>query len=412
MNIIEELKQRGILKQISNIDKFNKLVPSQTRVYGGFDPTAKSLHLGNYMLMSTLKRFKDAGFNAVALIGGATGMIGDPSFKDSERVLLDNAQVVENKNRIRKQLEAIGLEVFDNFDIYKNMNVLEFLRDAGKLINISYMLAKDSVSSRIERGLSFTEFAYQLLQGNDFLELYKNKNVMVQVGGSDQWGNITTGLDMISKVVGDNNSKAVGITLDLLTDENGKKIGKSTGGGSLWLDKEMSSPFHMYQYLYNQTDAIVEKLLLWLTFIDIEKIKEIMIEHNTNTSARFAQKKLAYNVVKDIFGESEAKIAVNITKILFDKGFDASSLTIQDLEQMQLYLPVSNIAINENIVDNLIMNKFISSKREAREFINNKALRIDDQIIDETTQFNPQKYGNKFAIFKKGKKQTIILKAI
>ncbi|QBF34394.1 tyrosine--tRNA ligase [Mycoplasmopsis phocirhinis] len=412
MNIIEELKQRGILKQISNLEKFNKLNPTQTAVYGGFDPTAKSLHLGNYLLMTTLKRFQLAGFDAIALVGGATGMIGDPSFKDSERVLLNNEEVVENKNRIKQQLQNIGLSVLDNYDFYKNMNVLEFLRDGGKLINISYMLAKDSVSSRIQRGLSFTEFSYQLLQGYDFLELYKQKNVMIQIGGSDQWGNITTGLDMISKVIGENNSKAVGVTFDLLTDENGKKIGKSTGGGALWLDKTLTSPFNMYQYLYNQSEQMVQKLLLWLTFISVEDIKNIMIKHQQNTSLRFAQQTLAFNVVKDIFGEDEAKIAVNITKILFNKKFDASALTVQDLEQMELYLPVSKIAINENIVQNLIKNKFIASKREAREFIQNNALKIDEEFVTELTLFNPHKYNSKFAIFKKGKKQTIILKTI
>ncbi|WP_029608606.1 tyrosine--tRNA ligase [Mycoplasma simbae] len=410
MNIINELKQRGILKQISNEAKFSSLDPKNISIYAGFDPTAQSLHLGNYIIISTLKRFKMAGYNAVALIGGATGMIGDPSFKDSERVLLKNEQVIANKNKIKSQLESQGLEVVDNYDIYKDMNVLTFLRDAGKLINISYMLAKDSVSSRIERGLSFTEFTYQLLQGYDFLHLYKNNNVKVQVGGSDQWGNITTGLDMISTVVGSDNSQAVGITIDLLTDENGKKIGKSTGGGALWLDKKMVSPYNMYQYLVTTSDAIVHKLLLWLTFIDLEQIEQIMFQHNQNPSAQYAQQKLAYAVVSDIFGEKEAKISVNISNILFNKNFDISTLHSSEVEAMSEYLPVVELAKDANIIESLIESKVIASKREAREFITNKALKLDGSIINEETVFSPKLFEGKFAFFKKGKKQTIILK--
>ncbi|MBU4689609.1 tyrosine--tRNA ligase [Mycoplasma zalophidermidis] len=411
MTIIEELKARGILKQISNEDKFNNLDPKKVSVYGGFDPTAKSLHLGNYIIMSTLKRFKNAGFNVIALIGGATGMIGDPSFKDSERVLLDNEQVVINKTKIKSQLESVGLEVFDNYSIYKDMNILTFLRDAGKLINVAYMLAKDSVSSRIERGLSFTEFAYQMLQGYDFLHLYKSKNVRVQIGGSDQWGNITTGLDMITKDLGEK-SEAVAITIDLLTDENGKKIGKSTGGGSLWLDKEMSSPFNMYQYLYNQSDAIVEKLLNWLTFISLDEIKKIMNEHNQNTAKRVAQEKLAFSVVEDIFGRKEAVNAVNITKFLFDKNFDLFQLSPEDLKNMEPSLPICEISVGENVIDCLINKGFISSKREAREFIQATALKLDGEKVEENSLFSPKFYDSKYAIFKKGKKQTILLKTI
>ncbi|TQC51539.1 tyrosine--tRNA ligase [Mycoplasmopsis mucosicanis] len=412
MNIINELKQRGILKQISNEDKFNTFKPSEIAIYAGFDPTAQSLHLGNYIIISVLKRFKHAGYKVYALIGGATGMIGDPSFKDSERILLDNEQVNINKSKIKAQLESQGLEVIDNYDFYKNMNVLEFLRDAGKLVNISYMLAKDSVSSRISRGLSFTEFSYQLLQGYDFLKLYQNFNVKVQIGGSDQWGNITTGLDMISSVVGDINSKAVGITIDLLTDENGKKIGKSTGGGALWLDKKMASPFQMYQYLFNQSDLVVEKLLKWLSFFTTEEINQIMNKHVQDTKQRYAQSMLAYAIVSDLFGEDEAKNSVNVTKILFDKTFDATSLNVNEIAKLSDYLPVVEIEKNANIIEKLIETKHILSKREAREFIQNKALKVDGQTIVEDSLYIPQHFEGQYAIFNKGKKQTILLKTI
>ncbi|VEU75407.1 tyrosyl tRNA synthetase [Mycoplasmopsis maculosa] len=409
MSIIKELKERKILKDITNLEKFENLNPKETGVYVGFDPSAKSLHLGNYILISVLKRFKEFGFNAYALVGGATGMIGDPSFRDSERVLLNNEQVLANKENIRKQLESFGLKVIDNYNIYKDMNVLEFLRDAGKLVNVSYMLSKESVQKRIERGLSFTEFSYQLLQGYDFLSLYKSDGIKVQVGGSDQWGNITTGLDMISKIFPEKHN-AVGLTVDLLTDENGNKIGKSTGGGSLWLDKTLSSPFNMYQYLVNQPDSMVEKLLMWLTFLPVEEIRNILNKHFENPSAHYAQKILADEIVKDIFGKEELKQAQNITKILFDKNFDVLSLNKKDLEVIENYLPVVILEKNSNLIDSLIEAKIISSKREAREFIQTNALKLDNNNIDENSLYMPINYEGKYAIFKKGKKQTILIK--
>ncbi|MGY5139744.1 tyrosine--tRNA ligase [Mycoplasmopsis gallinarum] len=409
MTIIEELKERGILKQISNEEKLLNLNPNQTGIYVGFDPTAKSLHLGNYILMINLKRFQKYGYKTYALVGGATGMIGDPSFRDSERVLLDLNTVIDNKNRIKNQLSKMNFEVVDNYDFYVNMNVLDFLRDAGKLINVASMLSKDSVTKRIERGLSFTEFTYQVIQGYDFLTLYKNNNVCVQMGGSDQWGNIVAGLDMIDKVYA-NKHNAIGLTLDLLTDENGNKIGKSTGGGSLWLDKELSSPYNMYQYLLNQPDSIVKKLLMWLTFLDVSKINSIIEEHQQNPKAHLAQKILASEVIKDIFGSEEVKKAEWITSILFNKNFDFNKLNISEIAEISNYLPICEIRENENIINTLIENKFILSKREAREFIQTNALKIDNELVDEETLYHPKQFEGKYAIFKKGKKQTIILK--
>ncbi|TNK98442.1 tyrosine--tRNA ligase, partial [Mycoplasmopsis pullorum] len=211
MSILNELKNRNILKNLSSLEKMNKLENSGCGVYAGFDPTAQSLHLGNYIQIVNLLRFKQFGFDVYAILGGATGMIGDPSFRNSERKLLDQETLLFNKNKIRQQLEKFGLKVIDNYDFYKDMNIIEFLSKVGKLVNVSYMIAKDSVASRLENGLSFTEFSYQLIQGWDFLTLYKDKNVCIQFGGSDQWGNITTGLDMISTTFG-NDHKAVALT--------------------------------------------------------------------------------------------------------------------------------------------------------------------------------------------------------
>nr|WP_029905403.1 tyrosine--tRNA ligase [Mycoplasmopsis opalescens] len=408
---LEELKKRGILKQISNEEKFLNLPNEYKAVYGGFDPTASSLHLGNYILISILKRFQLAGFRTYALIGGATGMIGDPSFNDSERVLLDQAKVDENKKKIKKQLESFGLQVLDNYEFYSNTGVLEFLRDTGKLLNVASMMSKDSVVRRIERGLSFTEFSYQLLQGNDWLKLYSDKKVSVQVGGSDQWGNITSGLDMITKIHGDKH-QAVALTFQLLTDENGQKIGKSTGGGALWLDKSLASPFQMYQYLFNQSDESVEKLLYWLTFLSVEQIEKLIVEHKKDTKNHLAQSTLASEVTKDIFGEKELNNAKNITKFLFDKSFDIFSLDADQIELMSEYIKTVNIQIGKNLIDELIFTKILSSRREAREFIAQKALKLDDIIIDENTIYEPKNFNKKYSIFKKGKKQSIIIKAI
>ncbi|WP_420330570.1 tyrosine--tRNA ligase, partial [Mycoplasma marinum] len=221
MKLIKELKERGILKDITNEEKLAKL-PKGARVYIGFDPTAYSLHLGNYVQISILKRFEKHGIKPIAVIGGATGMIGDPSGRSEERNLLSSNALLENKSAIRKQLESFGIEVIDNYEFYKDMNILEFLRDAGKLLNINYMLSKEVVKSRLEQGISFTEFSYQLLQGWDFKRLYEEHNVMIQVGGSDQWGNITSGIEIIRKTLGDKNL-AVGMTTNLLTGSDGKK---------------------------------------------------------------------------------------------------------------------------------------------------------------------------------------------
>lgn len=411
MNILNDLEERLILKDISNKDKFIGLNPATTGVYVGFDPTAESLHLGNYILISVLLRFKKYGFKAYAVIGGATGMIGDPSFKDSERVLLDNESVINNKLKIKTQLESFGLEVIDNYDFYKDMNVLDFLRNVGKLVNVSYMMAKESVQKRIQKGLSFTEFTYQLLQGADFLKTYQESGIKIQLGGSDQWGNIVTGIDMISKVVGDKH-EAVGVTVNLLSDENGKKIGKSTGGGALWIDKTMCSPFRMYQYLLSQNDSRIKELLYWFSFKDINEINDVLDKHFANPSKQIAQKFLANEVIENIFGFDELKQAQNITKILFDKSFDTSSLSVTDLEIIEHYLPVCPIKQGDSVIKTLIDNKFIASNREAREFIQSGALKLDNCEVNNDSVYNPINFEGKYAFFKKGKKQIILLKSV
>lgn len=409
MNILNELKERGILKNISSEEKFNSLEKG-AKVYIGFDPTAQSLHLGNYIQIKTLQRFKQAGFTPIMVVGGATGMIGDPSGRNTERNLLDSKTLENNKEKIRKQLSKFDIDVVDNYDFYKDMNILYFLREVGKLISINYMLSKDVVSSRLENGISFTEFSYQLIQGWDFYQLYKLHNTKIQVGGSDQWGNITTGLEIISKKC--ENSDAVGITLNLLTDENGNKFGKSTGGGSLWLDKDMNSPYNLYQFLFNQPDSQIEKLLLWLTSLEINEIKNIIKNHFENPSLQNAQRVLAFEVVKDIHGYNEAQKSFNLSQFIFNPQFDITSLKLNEFENMIDHFKVLEVKNDSNLVEELMKNEVFKSKREVREFIQNKSLKFNFTPVDENTKISSSLFDNKYAIVNKGKKQIFILKIV
>lgn len=409
MNILNELKERGILKNISSEEKFNSL-DKGAKVYIGFDPTAQSLHLGNYIQIKTLQRFKQAGFTPIMVVGGATGMIGDPSGRNTERNLLDSKTLENNKEKIRKQLSKFDIDVVDNYDFYKDMNILYFLREVGKLISINYMLSKDVVSSRLENGISFTEFSYQLIQGWDFYQLYKLHNTKIQVGGSDQWGNITTGLEIISKKC--ENPDAVGITLNLLTDENGNKFGKSTGGGSLWLDKDMNSPYNLYQFLFNQPDSQIEKLLLWLTSLEINEIKNIIKNHFENPSLQNAQRVLAFEVVKDIHGYNEAQKSFNLSQFIFNPQFDITSLKLNEFENMIDHFKVLEVKNDSNLVEELMKNEVFKSKREVREFIQNKSLKFNFTPVDENTAISSSLFDNKYAIVNKGKKQIFILKIV
>ncbi|MFV8483534.1 tyrosine--tRNA ligase [Mycoplasma sp. Z473B] len=408
MTIIEDLNTRGILKHISSEEKFKNL-PQDAAVYCGFDPTATSLHLGNYIQIANLLRFKQHGFKVFAVLGGATGMIGDPSFKDAERQLLDDVTIQLNKSRIRSQLEKYGLEVIDNYDFYKDMNILVFLRDVGKLVNVSYMLAKDSVATRIEKGLSFTEFSYQLIQGWDFLTLYKSKNVRVQFGGSDQWGNITTGLDMISSVFG-NDHQAVAITANLLTDANGNKFGKSTGGGSLWLDPEKTKPYVMYQFLLNQPDSEIEKLLKWLTFLKVDQIELILDKHHKNPAEHIAQKALAFNVIKQVHNIEEAEKAALASEILFNKKLDLNTIPLEGITELDDVLNVIALEKGSNLVEQLIAQGIIKSKREAREFLANKAIKLNLTPIEESTLVESNIWNSQYALLHVGKKQIYLIK--
>ena len=409
--LIEEFKKRNILNNISNVDKFNNL-DKNVKVYTGFDPSAISLHLGNYVQIVSLLRFKKFGISPLAVIGGITGMIGDPSFRVSERKYLDLKVVEQNKNHIRMQLEKYGIKVVDNLDFYKNWTIIDFLRNVGTIINVNYLLSKESIATRFEQGLSFTEFSYSLLQGWDFKTLYEKENVKIQMGGSDQWGNITTGLEMIRKTHGEDHDAIAFVTNLLLDEKTGAKFGKSTGGGSLWLDPEMTSPYSIYQFLLNQSDTKVEELLNWLTFLDVNKIQDVIEKHNQDKTKRLAQKTLAYEVTKDIHSEKIATQCLKISDILFSKNSDILSLTNDDIKLLLGFLPSYVVKKDQTFIDFIKENKILNSNREIREFLVNGSFLLDNKVVnDENQVIEFQNFNKQYAILRKGKKEFIILKS-
>ena len=397
--LIEEFKRRNILNNISNVDKFNNL-DKNVKVYTGFDPSAISLHLGNYVQIVSLLRFKKFGINPIAVIGGITGMIGDPSFRVFERKYLDLKTVEQNKAHIKMQLEKYGIKVIDNLDFYKNWTIIDFLRNVGTIINVNYLLSKESIATRLEQGLSFTEFSYSLLQGWDFKTLYEKENVKIQMGGSDQWGNITTGLEMIRKTHGENHDAIAFVTNLLLDEKTGAKFGKSTGGGSLWLDPEMTSPYSIYQFLN------------WLTFLDVNKIQDVIEKHNQDKTKRLAQKTLAYEVTKDIHSEKIATQCLKISDILFSKNSDILSLTNDDIKLLLGFLPSYVVKKDQTFIDFIKENKILNSNREIREFLSNGSFLLNNKVVnDENQVIEFQNFNKQYAILRKGKKEFIILKS-
>lgn len=416
MNIIEDLRFRGLIKDYSNEKEVEELLKTPQTIYCGFDPSASSLHIGNFVMISLLMRFQRAGHRVIALVGGATGMIGDPSGKSSERNLQTMEKLQENTNSIRRQLERfIDLDdpskglLINNYDWIAPMSTLEFLRDYGKHFSINYLLAKDIISSRLESGISFTEFSYNILQAIDFLKIYDKYGCRIQVGGSDQWGNLTSGLELIRRARG-SEAKAEILTCHLITRADGKKFGKSEKG-ALFLDPELTSPYQLYQYFINVADQDAVRYLKVFTFLTKEEIIEIEKEHLANLGARVGQKALAYEVTKIIHGKDKADEALQMSQVLFSG--DIKSLNKKQLEEVFGDLTVE--VEGEKILEDLLIEiKAASSKREAREFIKNNSISINGEKINDAVKViskNNALYGE-YTLVKRGKKNYYLVKHI
>lgn len=418
-NLIQVLKARGFIDQLSS-DEIEKLASSTNlKVYCGFDPTASSLHLGNFVAIMGLAWFQKYGHTPIALIGGATGMIGDPSGKSKERSLLDEETIQTNLAGIRKNLEQIlsknkpEVTIFNNYDWFKPISFLSFLRDTGKYFRMGSMLAKDSVKARLnsEDGMSFTEFCYQTLQGYDFLHLFQNHGVTVQIGGSDQWGNITAGTELIRKVTG---KECFAITFPLLTRADGQKFGKSEKG-AIWLTKEWLSPYEFYQYLVRIDDRDVIKLLKMLTFLDLSEIDTIEKSmQEPNYVPNTAQKRLAEEVTLLVHDKEGLESALKATEAA--KPGKMTELTLESMESIAKELPNKEISLEEvvghKIVDLTALLEIVPSKGEARRLIKNGGLFLNNEKVADEGKFIALEdlIGEKFLLISTGKKNRFVIK--
>ena len=380
MTLFEDLKWRGLVKDIAGEESELKKVLDGNPItfYWGTDPTADSLHLGHYSSLCMAKRLSNAGHKPILLCGGATGRIGDPR-PTAEREIISEEDVNYNIKKIRSQVSGIvpSAELVDNYDWLKNYTFLDFLRDIGKYVNLNYMLDKDIIRRRLDTGITYAEFSYMLIQGYDFVHLYSEKNCIMQVAGSDQWGNITTGVDLIRKIL---DKPAYAFTMPLILDPSGKKFGKSEGN-ALWLNKEKTSAYEIYQYLINTDDSKVLEYLKVFTFLGREAIEEIYEKQKAAPETRIAQKTLAWEVVKDIHGKDEADNAVDVSQKLFAGDF--SGLSVKDIKLGFKGVPSFRISGELPLIDVLVQNKIASSKREAREFIKGNAISVNGKAATD-----------------------------
>lgn len=400
MTLYEELKWRGLIKDVTSPELENKLNNEKLTFYIGTDPTADSMHIGHYSSFLIAKRLAKAGHKPLLLIGGATGRIGDPR-PTTEREMKSIEEIEKNTKNLKKQAEEIfGFEVVDNYDWIKNINIIEFLRDYGKYFNINYMLDKDIIRRRLETGITFTEFSYMLLQSLDFLHLHETRGVNLQVAGSDQWGNITSGVDLIRKKLGD---EVYAFTMPLILDQNGKKFGKSEGN-ALWLDKNKTSSYELYQYLINTDDSMIESYLKVFTFLSPEEIMDIVSKHNNEPHLRLGQKTLAREIITDLHGKEEYEKAVQISENLFSGNI--KEINVNDLMIGLKDVP-HFILKDESLLDLLVNNNICSSKREAREFLNNNAISVNGEIVNDESMFidKTKTIEGKIVVIRRGKKK-------
>ncbi len=406
MKLFEELKWRGLIKDITSPELEEKLNKGGMTFYIGTDPTADSMHIGHLSSFLISKRLKDAGHHPILLIGGATGRIGDPK-PTEERSMKSIEEIERNVKGLTDQAKKIfGFEVVNNYDWIKDMDIVTFLRDFGKYFNINYMLDKDIIRRRLETGISFTEFTYMILQAVDFLHLFKTKGCTLQVAGSDQWGNITAGVDLIRKVTGE---EVYAFTMPLVTDQAGKKFGKSEGN-ALWLDKEKTSSYELYQFFINAEDSMIETYLKIYTFLSKEQIEDIVKRHNDCPHLRIGQKALAEEIITFLHGHEEYEKAVKISEALFSGN--VKELTLSELEMGFKDVPSYNLTEGGNIVDILVTSSIASSKREAKEFVGNGSIRVNGEKVTDigfeiTKDIAIQ---GKIVVIRKGKKSYTLLK--
>ena len=408
MNLYEDLKWRGLIQDISDEELINKLNNEKLTFYIGTDPTADSMHIGHYSSFLISKRLAKYGHKPILLVGGATGLIGDPK-PTAERPMITKEAVEHNIKGLTKQAKEIfGFEVVNNYDWTKDINVIDFLRDYGKYFNVGYMLAKDKVRSRMETGITYAEFSYMILQALDFLHLYETKNCVLQVAGSDQWGNITAGIELIRKKT---DKTAYGMVMPLVTDSNGVKFGK-TEGNALWLDKNKTSSYELYQYLVNLEDSMIISYLKKLTFLSREEIEEIEAKHNEHPELREAHKILAREIITDLHGKEEYEKAVIISEALFKGNFN--DLSNEELGEAFKGNEVKEIELNKNILDVLVEMNVATSKRQAREFISGNSIEIKGEKVKDLDKTITEQdlINNTFLIIKRGKKNYYIAKKI
>lgn len=417
MNIFDELKARGLVFQTTDEAALSKaLTEDMVSYYVGYDPTADSLHLGNLVLILTTKRLQMAGHKPYALVGGATGLIGDPSFKDSERSLQTKDTVTKWSGKIRSQLERFldfengenKAEMTNNYNWFENLTFIDFLRDVGKHFTVNYMISKDSVKSRMESGISYTEFAYQIMQGYDFYELNQLHNVTLQLGGSDQWGNMTAGTELLRRKA---NKQGHVITIPLITDSTGKKFGKSEGN-AIWLDADKTSPYEMYQFWLNVDDADAVKMLKIFTFLSLEEIAEIEEQFEAARHERLAQKVLAREVVSLVHGKAAYEQAVKTSEILFGGG-DLRQLDAKSILTGLKAAPQHQVTDDEDLtlVELLISAGIAPSKRQAREDITNGAIYINGERVQALDYVitDSDKIENRLTVIRRGKKKNFVL---
>lgn len=419
MNIIDELEWRDAINQQTDAEGLRKLVSEKSiSLYCGVDPTGDSMHIGHLIPFMMLKRFQLAGHRPVILIGGATGTIGDPSGRQTERQLQTLEQVQKNVDALTAQMKKLfvndgdnGLKMVNNYDWTHNVTILDFLRDYGKNFSVNTMLAKDIVASRLDTGISFTEFSYQILQSMDFHHLFKEEDVQMQIGGADQWGNITSGLDLIRKKEG-SEAKAFGLTIPLMLKADGTKFGK-TAGGAIWLDPNKTTPFEFYQFWANTDDRDVIRYLKFFTFLTKDEIDQLEIKVQTEPHKREAQRMLAEEMTKFVHSEEALNQSKKISEALFSG--DIKSLTADEIEQGFKDMPTFHASKEtKNIVDWLVDLGIEPSKRQAREDIANGAISINsDRVTDENMDVTVNNaFDGRFIIIRKGKKNYSLVKLV